>query len=242
VRSSSIGTLWTTLSQKGLAARRAYGVYRPYVLCAAGSGLSLPRSLWRDADASNASWIIARNGEDTPSARARLERPSRATARSARKSRSRATPTRCRARAGGIFCAQAVEGLDSKLPSQCTPSRCPRGRAAGTLVHGHEAIDRAAAAVHLEGHQMPLASPPELVSGSNDHPHSHLPGPQLDVGWHGLEHVQQHVEVVQQGAGARAAEPSIPPEPASPAPRRQRIGHNQPRGHAEPRPRRSRPR
>ena len=56
--SSSIGTLWTTLSQKGLAARRAYGVYRPYVLCAAGSGLSLPRSLWRDADASNASWII----------------------------------------------------------------------------------------------------------------------------------------------------------------------------------------
>ena len=58
---------------------------------------------------------------------------------------------------------------------------------------------------------MPLASPPELVSGSNDHPHSHLPGPQLDVGWHGLEHVQQHVEVVQQGAGARACTPSIPP-------------------------------
>ena len=89
---------------------------------------------------------------------------------------------------------------------------------------------------------MPLASPPELLSGSNDHPHSQLPGPQLDVGWHGLEHVQQHVEVVQQGAGARAAEPSIPPEPASPAPRRQRVDHHQPRGHAEPRPRRSRPR
>ena len=81
--------------------------------------------------------------------------------------------------------------------------------------------------VHLEGHQMPLASPPELVSGSNDHPHSHLPGPQLDVGWHGLEHVQQHVEVVQQGAGARAFTPSIPPEPASPAPRRQRVGQHQ---------------
>ena len=146
VLSSSIGTLWTTLSQKGLAARRAYGVCRPYVLCAAKSGSLLVRSPSRDADASNASWIIARNGEDTPSARARLERPSRATARSARKSRSRATPTRCRARAGGVFCAQAVEGLDSKLPSQCTPSRCPRGRAAGTLVHGHEAIDRAATA------------------------------------------------------------------------------------------------
>ena len=81
---------------------------------------------------------------------------------------------------------------------------------------------------------MPLALPPELLSGSNDHPHSRLPGPQLDVGWHGLEHVQQHVEVVQQGAGARAAEPSIPPEPASPAPRRQRVGHHQPRGHTEP--------
>ena len=146
VLSSSIGTLWTTLSQKGLAARRAYGVCRPYVLCAAGSGLSLPRCSWRDAGGSNASWIIAPNGEDTPSARARLERPSRATARSARKSRSRATPIRCRAPAGGIFCAQAVEGLDSKLPSQCTPSRCPRGRAAGTLVHGHEGIDSAAAA------------------------------------------------------------------------------------------------
>ena len=74
---------------------------------------------------------------------------------------------------------------------------------------------------------MPLASPPELLSGSNDHPHSHLPGPQLDVGWHGLEHVQQHVEVVQQGAGARAFTPSIPPEPASPGSRRQRVGHHQ---------------
>ena len=74
---------------------------------------------------------------------------------------------------------------------------------------------------------MPLASPPELLSGSNDHPHSHLPGPQLDVGWHGLEHVQQHVEVVQQGAGARAFTASFPPEPASPGSRRQRVGHHQ---------------
>ena len=74
---------------------------------------------------------------------------------------------------------------------------------------------------------MPLALPPELVSGSNDHPHSHLPGPQLDVGWHGLEHVQQHVGVVQQGAGARAFTASFPPEPASPGLRRQRVGQHQ---------------
>ena len=167
VRSSSIGTLWTTLSQKGLAARRAYGVCRPYVLCAAKSGSLLVRSPSRDADASNASWIIARNGEDTPSARARLERPSRATARSARKSRSRAAPTRCRARAGGVFCARAVEGLDSKLPSQCTPSRCPRGRAAGTLVHGHVASIRRPLGIWAQNEaclESALGGPPNATS------------------------------------------------------------------------------
>ena len=58
---------------------------------------------------------------------------------------------------------------------------------------------------------MPPASPPELLSGSNDHPHSHLPGPQLDVGWHGLEHVQQHEEVVQPGGRRPSVHCFLPP-------------------------------
>ena len=73
-----------------------------------------------------------------------------------------------------------------------------------------------ASRVHLEGHQMPLASPPELVSGSNDHPHSHLPGPQLDVDWHGLEHVQQPLEVVQQGPAPERPSLPSPPSPHHP--------------------------